>query len=136
MLDPLGNERKYGLLKTALDAGALNQQLISGNIANVDTPGYKAKNLNFEAIMRDYEEQVEMTPTSRPNGQPFLGRGQMIEYGDYQIEDDESNITMRIDGNNVDIDNEMSKLAFNSGRFSLATQFLNRKSRLLNELMR
>lgn len=136
MMDPLGNERKYGLLKTAMDVGAARQQLFAGNIANVDTPGYKAKDLNFEAIMRDYEEQVEMTPKAKPNGQPFLGRGQIIEYGDYQIEDEDSNITMRIDGNNVDIDKEMAKLAHNSGRFTLASQFLNRKARLLNELMR
>lgn len=136
MLDPLGNERKYGLLKTAMDVGAVRQQLFAGNIANVDTPGYKAKDLDFHAIMRDYEDQVEMTPKTKPDGTPFLGRGQLIQYGDYQIEDDDSSITMRVDGNNVDMDKEMAKLAHNSGRFSLATQLLNRKAKLLTELMR
>ena len=136
MLDPLGNEAKFGFLKTAMDVASLRQQLYAGNIANIDTPGYRSKDLDFGQILSDYEDQVEMTPKTKPDGSPFLPSGQILQYGDYYIEEELDNITQRVDANNVDLDKEMAKLAANSGRYKLASQFMTRKLRILNEAMR
>ena len=41
------------LLHRALDASNLRQETVSSNIANVNTPGYKAKRVEFESLLKD-----------------------------------------------------------------------------------
>ena len=53
MVDPLGNERMFGFLKTAMTAATARHEMVSANIANIDTPGYRARDMNFEATNRD-----------------------------------------------------------------------------------
>lgn len=135
MLDPLGNERLFGFLRTALDASSVRTQVVSGNIANLDTPGYKAKDIDFDQIMKDYMGGTETPMPHRPDGR-IIHREQGINFANYNIDEPEDNITQRFDGNNVDLDKEVGKLAAAQGRYNLALRFVERKVRLLNEAYR
>ena len=42
-----------GALNTSLNLRMMRQNVISSNVANADTPGYKAKDINFEQAFRD-----------------------------------------------------------------------------------
>lgn len=44
-----------GLIERALDLTALNQRVIATNIANINTPGFKARRLNFDEQLRQAE---------------------------------------------------------------------------------
>lgn len=99
------------VLDKAADASWLRNEAISNNIANVDTPGYKRQDVAFESVLKQalgmsrYETmdaKVANLKLNRLNGRP---------YTDY------ANFSYRIDGNNVDIDNENVMLAENQLRY-------------------
>src|SRR5262245_59109952 len=61
-----GFDPVIGALNTALNLRLLNQNVISANIANADTPGYKAKAVEFESALRDalgISNQSDVTQT-------------------------------------------------------------------------
>ena len=99
------------VLDKAADASWLRNEAISNNIANVDTPGYKRQDVAFESELekalgknryKSMDEKVADIKTSRLVGQP---------YTDY------SNYSYRLDGNNVDIENENVYLAENQLKY-------------------
>lgn len=112
------------VLDKAADASWLRNEAISNNIANVDTPGYKRQDVAFESELekalgknryKSMDEKVADIKTSRLVGQP---------YTDY------SNYSYRLDGNNVDIENENVYLAENQLKYqglltSITQEFTN-----------
>ncbi len=77
-----------------LDLATTEAKLTAENMANVDTPGYKAQGINFEAEMRDAMYRVEQ------------GRAPRAEQ--VGLED---GLIARADGNNVSMDRESLNLA-------------------------
>ena len=62
-------DASVGALNTSLNLRLVNQNLIASNIANADTPGYKAKAIEFERALRDalaISDQMPMMETN-PN---------------------------------------------------------------------
>ncbi len=94
------------IMGLALDATWKRNQTISENIANVDTPGYKRKDISFE----NYLEKAMKTTDSKGVNQ--LNRVQPRVYTD------NSRLSYRKDGNNVDVDTEMVYLAENQVRYN------------------
>jgi flagellar basal-body rod protein FlgB len=105
------------------------QQLVASNIANIDTPGFKAKDMSFYATMEELlaSQSVPMKAT-RPEHNP-LNRLQFapLEPEVFEV----SGLTERVDGNNVDLDKEMLKLGETSFGYSMMTQLLRTKFRTL-----
>ena len=104
--------------KAGLDYAALNQRLISDNIANVDTPGYKVVKLNF----RDYFEQAQRAVERRM-------KPEIPDAEDYIFRDEST--TMRLDGNNVDPEREMAELANNSLYYSTLIEIDRRRGKIM-----
>ena len=100
MLDRLLNQ--VNILEKGLDASALKSDCIAGNIANVDTVGYKAKSVDFESVFRD----------SLDTGSFSAAQATITE---------NRHTSIRMDGNNVDIDAEMAELAKNSVLYEALT---------------
>jgi flagellar basal-body rod protein FlgB len=75
------------------------QKLVASNIANVDTPGYRTKDIDFHA---EFENAVSGQPPS------------IIE---------PQNLPLKADGNNVNLDREARLLGENALRFSIASNF-------------
>jgi flagellar basal-body rod protein FlgB len=98
-------------VEKALDAAWLRNEVISQNIANVDTPGYKRKAVQFEEFLNN-----EMQ-----SGQISQGKSKLAG-GDINVIEDPSGSSYRSDGNNVDIENEMALLSANSIRYNTLIQ--------------
>jgi len=105
----------------------LNRQgMISSNIANIDTPGYKAKDLAFE---REFENELKLTQTSakhiasEPSGPKYV-----VTEDPYE--------RIGNDGNTVDIDREMVKLAQNQLLYSAAAQDVARQIEGIKDTIR
>jgi len=98
-------------IERALDVAWLRNDVISQNIANVDTPGYKRKVVKFEEML-----ESEMKTGRISNGTSALS-GRTIS-----IVEDPTESSYRSDGNNVDIENEMALLAANSIRYNTFVQ--------------
>jgi flagellar basal-body rod protein FlgB len=113
-------------IEAGLDVGALNHRLISDNIANVDTPGYKGLRLNFEAFYEDAKKAFEDESKAFNDGSKVSSPMSMLDPNGYIFRDDTT--TMRLDGNNVDPEREMVELAQNTLNYAALVELLNRRS--------
>lgn len=97
------------VLEKASDASWTRNSVISNNIANVDTPGYKRKDVQFEQYLQSavsggcsLDDNVSEADLESLTG---------TTYTDY------ATASYRIDGNNVDIDTENAELAKNQIKY-------------------
>jgi len=115
------NNRVYNLLLGALDGSALKQSVISKNIANVNTPGYKKSVVDFQEALESILNEAETERLTKAVGgasvqKPAQARVITIQ----QV----SNTSLRNDGNNVDVDLELAELAENNLYFNSMAQLL------------
>jgi flagellar basal-body rod protein FlgB len=102
---------KTQILERALDAAWLRNEIISHNIANADTPGYKKYQVRFE-------DELKAAMANRITGKKT--RDKHMDIGTASINEvapriERSDYTkMRVDENNVDMDIEMANLAKNT----------------------
>lgn len=100
------------VLDKAADAANTRNEVIANNIANVDTPDYKRKDVSFE----NYLEQALIG--SEILDERIAGVNERLsDFGGY-VYTDNSSLSYRLDGNNVDIDTENAYLAENQIRYN------------------
>jgi flagellar basal-body rod protein FlgB len=110
------------LLKSALDAANLRQQVIANNIANAETPRYKAKQVVFEDILKKHlSNQTTFVGTKTNPRHIAIGNDGNIPLPQI-VEDTET--VMNNNGNNVDLDHEMIQMGKNSLWYYTLTQQL------------
>ncbi|EJO5346030.1 flagellar basal body rod protein FlgB [Clostridium botulinum] len=108
------------LLKKSMDASTNRSRVISNNIANYNTPGYKRHYVTFEETLKENLNNMSMKTTKEKH----MNTG--MEFGQVKEEVDNST-SMRTDGNNVDVDNEMVNNSANTLMYNaLVTQANNR----------
>ncbi len=112
------NNNSYSLLKQGLNASALRGRVISNNIANVNTKGYKKFQVQFEESLNN-----DSTTFKRTSEKHLSLNGNSTENGVRVVRDESGE--MRSDGNNVDIDNEMTNLAANTLKFNAMVSEMN-----------
>lgn len=115
------------VLDRAADASWLRNEVISNNLANIDTPGYKRQDVDFESVLK------EALGTDRYESMDHKVAGLRHKNLSARIYTDHSNFSYRIDGNNVDVDNENVMLAENQLRYqglitSINQEFANLKT--------
>lgn len=99
------------VLDKAADASWLRNQAISNNIANVDTPGYKRQDVAFESELKKALGSSRYETTDAKVSAIKSNRLSPRVYTDY------ANYSYRLDGNNVDIENENVMLAENQLKY-------------------
>ena len=107
------------LLTKAADASWKRETVISNNIANVNTPGYKRKDLNFQGVLTEELGRCKHESLDSKVSDVDLSRL------DPQIYVDSANYSYRMDGNNVDIDTENVELASEQIRYEGLTDCIN-----------
>lgn len=112
------------MLEKKLDAAALRQKVISNNLANVDTPGFKKSNVEFEDVLRQAQDKDSLR--LRTTDSRHIDFSINIQAAQARVVIDNSS-TLRNDGNNVDIDNEMTALAKNGIDYQAFAQILGNK---------
>jgi len=119
-VDLFSNQVMVALVKE-LDAGTLRQRVMANNIANVNTPYFKKSTVEFDSLLKKAlgKEPVEMITTDPRH---FGGKPSLAEVRP-EVHIDKTT-TMRTDGNNVDIDEEMVNLAANSMHYRAVAQEL------------
>lgn len=111
------------LLQKALSASSLRQQAISNNIANAETPGYKAKQVVFEDILKQHlSNQTNFVGNRTDARHVVIGNASEVPNA-YSVENTET--FMQNNQNNVDIEEEMTRLGKNSLWYYTLTQQLN-----------
>src|SRR5690348_7450422 len=101
----LFNDATMAGLEYALNSLSLRQQVLANNVANAQTPGYVAQDVNFESQMASiFSGDAESTPTAA---------GAVVESPD---------VTTRQDGNSVGMEAEMSKVSETQLMYNALTQ--------------
>jgi flagellar basal-body rod protein FlgB len=101
-----------------LDMMAKRQQALSANIANVDTPGYRA--VDFE--LRNEADSISLSTTNKNHLSP-LDSSQSRRF--------EVQSEVKPNGNSVDFERELTELGKNGLQYITLVQFLNQKIRTL-----
>ncbi len=125
-------DKTYRLFGKALDTSARRHNLISSNIANMDTIGYRPKDLDFNKTLERVMAPAPAGDMEKTNGRHFDGseppEGDSGINGINGTEVDESD-EFHLD--TVDIDTEMLNLAGNNFRFRSTAEMMLRKMTLL-----
>ena len=117
----------------ALDGLSKRQEIIGQNLANADTPGYLAQEVNFESALRQALSDppvLSLSTTQRghlsaPDGLSSLVRVTARQGG-----------TLRADGNDVDMDTELVQMSETDLRYEALTNLVNQKFNLLRDITR
>ena len=137
--DLLYNRTVIGDLQKSLDTYSLRQKVISNNIANVTTPGYRAMKVDFEAEYKAtlYPPEAQNTNLHLTNDKHITPPSDKKTFKDVHPSVDYKASPMNDSGlNNVDIDKEMADMAENSLRYEMSTKLLNRKLGLVRNAIR
>lgn len=122
-------DQTISVLQKSLDLRAQNQQVIAGNIANAETPGYAARKFSFEENLRNAIDKPEMvSKPSHVKHFPVGSGGVSDVHGSLTLDVAESPLG---DGNTVSVDDEMFELAENQLLFEAGSQIIKKKLTLL-----
>lgn len=94
-------------LEHSLDVRVAKQRVIASNLANIDTPGYTAQRIHFDAAMRDAEATGSVDPEVEASTAPARS----------------------LDGNNVSLESELSELSRNKLMYNVTAQIMASKLR-------
>ncbi|RAV22701.1 flagellar basal body rod protein FlgB [Paenibacillus contaminans] len=115
------NQPSLNLLERSLSASTLRQQVISNNIANVDTPQFKRSDVKFEEMLHSELDGLSVEGYRSDPRHFYIGKSPGVNA---EIITDRQSV-MNNSLNNVDIDTEMSLLAKNQLRYNVMIQQAN-----------
>ncbi len=114
------------ILEKALDLRSKKHNVIASNIANMDTPDYKAFDLVIEKELQKVTGQRNSISLNKTNEAHM--QSQRSKAGGVSVAiDDTQGLSLRGDGNTVDIDKQMGNMAENTLMYKAAAQMIQRK---------
>jgi flagellar basal-body rod protein FlgB len=117
------------VLNKAADAANTRNTLLSNNIANVDTPNYKRKDIDFESLL-----QAELAGEKSLDKAVSRANDDLTTL-DPQVYTDNSSLSYRTDGNNVDIATEEAYLAENQIRYQALVDLMSQEFSRYNTVL-
>ena len=117
-------------LEKAISQSTAKQRVISNNIANVDTPDYKSQEVRFNSALSNEMQKLQSKKTNSKH----------IEFGGsdssgYRIVTN-NNTSYNNNGNNVDIDQEMTEMAKNQIQYNALIERLSGKFNSLKTVIK
>ena len=127
------------LMEAALNARANRQDMIASNISNIDTPFYKARDIDFESALIEKTKQMYSKSDIKELKMAQTDNQHMSAYKN----NDNSRSTIylrdghmaRNDGNTVDLDIETTELGKNSIMFNALTAALRKNSTIFKSVL-
>jgi flagellar basal-body rod protein FlgB len=126
-MDGISFGQTVGMLKDAMDGAGAAHSVIANNVANVNTPNFRRSDVSFkealartEATTGDPDELALATTSDRHI--PIGGAQDPEPFSITTTVD--TGTQMRVDGSNVDVDQEMAKLSLNSAYAQTMGQLL------------
>ncbi|MBE9532131.1 MAG: flagellar basal body rod protein FlgB [Proteobacteria bacterium] len=111
------------VLEKGLDLSVMRHKLIASNIANEETPGYKARDIDFQKELNKVMGKSKISMTGTHSSHFAIGKASS---GGIEIQT-ERGVGDGIDGNTVSLEREMVKMAENKLRHDAAMTLLSRK---------
>jgi flagellar basal-body rod protein FlgB len=122
-------------LQASLDVRLARQNVLGGNLANVDTPGYQPRELDFNEAMKARTAELAGQTPALPSSPPTKGHVSLQAAGPA---DDSPTRFVKItegegglDGNGVDLDRTMVELSRNALLYGASTRAVGKKLAIL-----
>ena len=129
-------DTRFTLLQKALDFRVARHNVLASNIANVETPGYKARDLVFEKALGQALKAHQPGPLTVTHPKHMDGRNitplELVQPKSIRS----GSPVGSLDGNTVDMEREMAKLAENQIVYQVITRLLNQKFQMMREVIR
>lgn len=126
MYDRIFGGDRFVAVTRALDASALRQQVIAHNLANVNTPGFKRQEVQFET-------ELNRALAQKQNPCAPAGCSTVSELRPHVVTIAETG--ERADGNNVNLESENVQMAVNALRFEVLSQSIGGTFRALKSVI-
>jgi len=110
-------DRAFGIHAEALQLRARRGELLASNLANADTPNYKARDLDFRDVLKQAQSDTSLVTTHAGHIREQGGGGSVQSL--YRTPNQSS-----LDGNTVDTQVEQVKFAENAARYRASLRFL------------
>ena len=127
-------DNTISFLSRALDMMSERHKILSSNIANQDTPDYKAKDINFIDELKAAQGSGGVKDISRTNPMHISGNAGSNSRGASIISRPESN--SGYDNNSVNVELEMANMAQNSILYNASAQVISTKFRMIANAIR
>ena len=112
-------DQVFGIHEQALRLRARRSEVLASNLANADTPGYKARDFDFNAMLRkELPAPVRLVSTHARHIQADNGIVAISQMA-YRIPQQAS-----LDGNTVEVEREQSEFSANAMRYQASLRFL------------
>ena len=116
--------QSFAVLSKALDLRTQRHQVLASNIANADTPGYKARDFDFQSAMQNAVGSRTGAAGMAMTSAGHLGGNGMAGSGVLQFRKESQSAA---DGNTVDMDVERSQITDNALQYQILTQLISNK---------
>jgi len=122
--------RMTDLLERVLDVASKRETLIASNVANIDTPGYQTKDIDFHEAMLEADAGIAKRSVGLEATAPgHLGAKSHVDLGSFEYEP--GDLPRRNDLNNVSIDREMLEMSKTSGKYNVTIELLKKRFALI-----
>jgi flagellar basal-body rod protein FlgB len=128
----LTSDKALSMAQRALSGLSYRKDLIAQNVANVDTPGYLAKEVNFESTLKRVMNGVdgmEQKKTREGHMSKTNGSG-----SDFYTVQNRPGGSLRADGNDVDMDQELVDMSETELKYQTLTQVISKKLSILKSI--
>lgn len=119
-------DKAFGVHPYALQVRVERSQILAGNLANIDTPGYLARDIDYQSALRDVQSSLERSPVQAGASLPSLSYEEL-----YRVPLQPSK-----DGNTAELGAEQARFAGNAMDFQTSLTFLNIKISGLSQAIR
>lgn len=119
-------DKILGVHEKALNVHAKRVELLAGNLANADTPNFKARDIDFRAALSDANAQLSASPVKRTHAGHQAGAA-VSTGGSTPLY--RNPLQSSLDGNTVDVQTERGEFAQAAFRYQAALQFVDSKLR-------
>lgn len=132
-MNTIWDDNTNRLVEKGMDYSAFRHSVLANNISNVNTPGYRRKDVSFDSVLKSNiaqggEGSLLKTHQAHMDVSDGSKLDTFVAYTDDTL--------VRNDSNNVDISNEMAQAAKNSVYFQTLTQIASRRFSLAESVIR
>ncbi|MCB1772539.1 MAG: flagellar basal body rod protein FlgB [Gammaproteobacteria bacterium] len=115
-------DQVFGIHEEALKLRARRSEVLASNLANAETPGYKARDFDFNAILRrEVQKPVRLAATHAGHIQTDRGMVASTQM-QFRVPQQPS-----LDGNTVEVEREQTEFSANTLRYQASLRFLDGK---------
>ena len=130
MTDPINSDNSIKAAILALNGLSTKGEVIGNNLSNIDTPGYRAEDVDFRSALRravNSNRSLQMVSTNKGHlASPASNNPLQVQM--------RKGGTVRADGNNVDVDVELTQMSETVIEYQAMTQLLSKKFALLKSI--